>query len=58
MSDTIKSTWSLRKFFEEARRDPIYHMGLGDIRLTIGMQEELCRLVEGTAPEPPAEEVK
>lgn len=27
--------------FEKLRHDPDFHLGLGDVRLTIGMQEEI-----------------
>ena len=41
----IKTEWDIRKCFEELRFNE-NHFGLGDIRLTIGMQEEICELVE------------
>ena len=41
----IKTEWDIRKCFEELRFNE-NHLGLGDIRLTIGMQEEICELVE------------
>jgi hypothetical protein len=43
---TVKSDWDLRKFFEQMRFDKNHHLGLGDIRLTIAQQEEICELVE------------
>jgi len=42
----VKSDWDLRKFFEQMRFDKNHHLGLGDIRLTITQQEEICELVE------------
>jgi hypothetical protein len=44
--ETVKSDWDLRKFFEQMRFDKNHHLGLGDIRLTIAQQEEICELVE------------
>jgi hypothetical protein len=44
--DLIVSDWSLRSFFEQMRFDKGHHLGLGDIRLTLGQQEEICDLVE------------
>lgn len=41
----IKSQWTIEKCFEEIRFNKDYHLGLGDIRLTIGQQEEICKLV-------------
>lgn len=38
--------WSLAKYFEQLRFDEHHHLGLGDIRLTIGQQEELCVLID------------
>jgi hypothetical protein len=38
----VKSDWDLRKYFEQLRFDKNHHLGLGDIRLTIGQQEEIC----------------
>lgn len=45
-SDLVKSDWSLREYFKQLRFDKNHHLGLGDIRLTIGQQEEICDLVE------------
>lgn len=28
--------------FDELRKDPDHHLGLGDIRLTVAQQDELC----------------
>ena len=42
----VKSDWNLRKCFEQLRFDKNHHLGLGDIRLTIGQQDEICELVE------------
>ena len=44
--EQINSTWSLEKCFETLRHDPRFHLGLGDIRITQAMQEEIARLVE------------
>lgn len=46
LADAVKSEWDIRKCFEQLRFDKNYHLGLGDIRLTIGQQEEICDLVE------------
>ena len=43
---TVKTEWDIRKCFEQLRFDKEHHLGMGDIRLTIGMQEEICELVE------------
>ncbi len=45
-SDLVKSDWSLRECFKQLRYDENHHLGLGDIRLTIAQQEEICDLVE------------
>jgi len=42
----VKSDWDLRKYFEQMRFDKNHHLGMGDIRLTMGQQEEICELVE------------
>jgi hypothetical protein len=44
--ETVKTEWDIRKCFEQLRFDKNHHLGLGDIRLTIGQQEEICELVE------------
>ena len=46
MIKEVKTEWDMRKCFEELRCDKDHHLGMGDIRLTIGMQEEICDLVE------------
>ena len=46
LAAAVKSDWDLRKFFEQMRFDKNHHLGLGDIRLTIAQQEEICELVE------------
>jgi len=46
MIKEVKTEWDIRKCFEELRSDKDHHLGMGDIRLTIGMQEEICDLVE------------
>ncbi len=43
--ETVKTEWDIRKYFEQLRFDKDHHLGMGDIRLTIGMQEEICELV-------------
>lgn len=43
---TIKSTWDIRKCFEQLRCDKNHSLGLGDIRLTLSQQEQICELVE------------
>ena len=45
-SDLVKSDWDLRECFNQLRFDKNHHSGLGDIRLTIAQQEEICDLVE------------
>ena len=45
-NDVIKSDWDIEKFFEALRFNEKTHLGLGDIRLTIGAQEEVCELVK------------
>lgn len=44
--ETVKTKWDIRKCFEQLRFDKDHHLGMGDIRLTIRMQEEICELVE------------
>ena len=46
LAAAVKSNWDLRKCFEQLRFDKNHHLGLGDIRLTLGQQEEICELVE------------
>ena len=46
LAAAVKSDWDLRKCFEQLRFDKNHHLGLGDIRLTIAQQEEICELVE------------
>lgn len=46
LADAVKSDWDLRKCFEQLRVNKDCHLGMGDIRLTISMQEEICELVE------------
>ena len=45
-SDLVKSDWNLREWFKQLRFNKHHHIGLGDIRLTISQQEEICDLVE------------
>jgi len=42
---TIKSSTTLEKAFEEMRSSGEFHLGMGDIRLSIKDQKELCNLV-------------
>ena len=44
--DSIKTTWDIRECFKQLRFNKSHHLGLGDIRLTIAQQEEICDLVE------------
>lgn len=44
--ESVKSKWNIRKCFEQLRFDKNHHLGMGDIRLTIAQQEEICELVE------------
>ena len=46
VEETVKTKWDIRKCFEQLRFDKDHHLGMGDIRLTIGQQEEICELVE------------
>lgn len=39
-------TWSLAAYFHELRHNPAFHLGLGDIRLTLGMQEEILNHIK------------
>lgn len=36
----------IEKYFNKLRFDEKFHLGMGDIRLTIGMQEEIAEMVE------------
>jgi hypothetical protein len=42
----LKLAEKIRKQFEAMRNDPRYHLGLGDIRVTIGHQDELCDMIQ------------
>lgn len=44
--EIIKSTWSIRDCFKELRMSKENHLGLGDIKLTVAQQDEICDLVE------------
>lgn len=44
--EQINSQWSLKYAFQEMRNNKNTHLGLGDIRLTMGMQEEMVKLSE------------
>ena len=46
LAAVVKLDWDLRKCFEQLRFDKNCHLGLGDIRLTIAQQEEICDLVD------------
>jgi hypothetical protein len=37
----------VKSYFEALRFSPRHHLGLGDIRLTIGQQEEILSIIEG-----------
>lgn len=39
----------LRDYFEKLRFDPNHHLGMGDIRLTMGQQEEILKMLEDEA---------
>lgn len=39
-------TWSLAAYFHELRHNPAFHLGLGDIRLTLDMQEEILNHIK------------
>jgi len=45
-NNLIKSDWNLRECFKQLRFDKNHHLGLGDIRITIAQQDEICDLVE------------
>ena len=36
---------TIKKYFENCRFDDKLHLGLGDIRMTIGMQEEVLKII-------------
>ena len=44
--EQINSQWSLESAFQEMRFNKNTHLGLGDIRLTMGVQEEIVKLSE------------
>jgi hypothetical protein len=44
-STQIVSDWDLQSFFMQMRFDKNHHLGLGDIRLTAGQQDEIIELV-------------
>lgn len=44
--EQINSTWTIEECFKQLRHDPKFHLGLGDIRITMEMQEEIVKLVE------------
>lgn len=39
----------IRDYFEKLRLDPDHHLGMGDIRLTMGQQEEILEMLEDAA---------
>jgi len=39
----IKMKGGLIKYFHDLRFNKNHHLGLGDIRLTIGQQKEICK---------------
>lgn len=43
---TIKSSTTLEKAFEEMRNSEEFHLGMGDIRLSLKDQKELCNLAK------------
>lgn len=45
-STQIVSDWDLQSFFMQMRFDKNHHLGLGDIRLTAGQQDEIIELVD------------
>ena len=45
-SDLVKTGWNIRECFKQLRFDKNHHLGLGDIRITIAQQDEICDLVE------------
>lgn len=42
---SIKSDWSIEECFLQLRHNKDYHLGLGDIRLTVGVQEQIRDLI-------------
>ena len=36
----------IREYFKQLRFDENNHLGLGDIRLTVAQQEEICDMIE------------
>lgn len=42
----IKTVFDLRTFFHNCRFDEDLHLGLGDIRLSVGLQDEICDLMD------------
>ena len=45
-SENAESTMILRELFRQIRLGKHNHLGLGDIRLTVAQQDEICYLVE------------
>ena len=46
VSGSLPLASEIGKYFERLRFDKAHHLGLGDIRLTIAQQEEICSLIE------------
>lgn len=47
-ADTVKLSdllATVEKYFEDCRFNSKLHLGLGDIRMTIGMQEEVLKMI-------------
>ena len=44
--NSVKTEWNIREYFKQLRFDKDHHLGLGDIRLTISQQEEICDLLD------------
>lgn len=42
----FSSDWSPASCFEQLRFSDTNHLGLGDIRMTVDMQDEFCKLIE------------
>lgn len=44
-TNNINSDWSIEDCFNKMRFDNNYHLGFGDLRITIGTQEEIISLI-------------
>lgn len=40
----------IKSIFDQLKHDPNHHLGLGDIRLTVGQQDEIINLFPETTP--------